>query len=94
LPALLLLRRESSIGDTPFRLRFNLVDEDGHSAGLPHNWLTEGVFPEGKWIYRLLANITFEFPAPGNYRLDITPDEGLAGEVYHYNITITERVAV
>jgi hypothetical protein len=92
LPALLLLRRDSWAGHAPFSLCFTLVDEDGAAAGRPNRWLCRGVFPPGTWFARLMAKIAFEFPAPGRYRLDITSDEGLTGAVYHYNISILERV--
>lgn len=91
LPALLLLRRETYTGEAPFSLRFNLVNEDGQAAGQPNDLVCRGSFPPGVWFARLMAKISFEFPAPGRYRLDITSDEGLAGDVYHYNISILER---
>jgi hypothetical protein len=91
LPALVLLRRESDSSDAPIRLRFDLVDEDGKPAGRPRRWLVEGVFPLGSRFYYVMAKIPFEFPAPGRYRLDITPNEGLEGAVYHYAVDIVPK---
>lgn len=93
LPAIILLRRESIEGIAPFSLCFTLVNEDGQATGQPNHLKCRGSFPAGTWFYRLLANISFEFPAPGRYRLDITSDEGLAGDVYQYNISIMELAA-
>jgi hypothetical protein len=91
LPALILLRRENTEGDAPFRLQFDLVDEDGRHAGLPRRMVAQGVFPSGKRFFYLMAKIDFEFPGLGNYSLDITADEGLVGGVYHYGIDMVPR---
>jgi hypothetical protein len=91
LPALMVLRRESRTGNTPFTLRLDLVDEDGKLAGKPRRMLVKGAFPDGYWFFTLMAKIELEFPRPGTYRLDITPDEGLAGSIYHYAIDIVRR---
>ena len=90
LAAFILLCRESCDGEAPWTLCFTLVDEDGEPAGQPNHLVFQASFPAGKWTYRLDTTLHFEFPGPGRYRLDITPDEGLAGDVYHYNISVTE----
>jgi len=90
LPGLFLLRREISTGTAPFSLLFNLVDEDGQNAGIPCRLLLRSEFPDGYKFFYLKTDITFEFPARGSYRLDITPDEGLTDAVLHYNIEVRE----
>jgi hypothetical protein len=90
-PAFIMLSRESEVGDAPFTLRLNLVDEDGRSAGKPQQMLVKGMFPNGVWQAKLMAKIDFEFPKIGNYRLDLTADEGLTGDVYHSDMRILER---
>ena len=50
-----------------------------------------GVFPPGPRFYAIMGRIDFEFPRPGSYRLDITVDEELAGNVYSYNIDLWLR---
>jgi hypothetical protein len=90
-PSLMLLRRESSFGETPVSLRFVLVDEDGRQAGQPRGQVVKSVFPDGHRFFSLMGNIDFEFPAPGRYRLDITVDEELAGNVFTYNIDLLPR---
>lgn len=80
-PAFIMLSRESKEGEVPFTLRLNLVDEDGRSVGKPHQMLVGGSFPNGVWQAKLMAKIDFEFPKIGHYRLDLTADEGLTGEV-------------
>jgi hypothetical protein len=90
-PAFIMLGRESDVGDVPFTLRLNLVDEDGRNAGQPRQMLVKGMFPNGVSQAKLMAKIDFEFPKIGKYRLDLTADEGLTGEVYHYDIRILER---
>jgi hypothetical protein len=91
LPGLILLRREGAAGEIPFSLRLDLVDEDGRPAGLPRRSRIEGVFPAGPRFFALVGQIDFEFPRPGNYRLDITVDEELAGNVFSYNIDLWLR---
>lgn len=93
LPGLVVLRRESSSGDAPSSLRFDLIDEDGRPAGLPRRMLAKGVFPAGNRFMYLMVKIDFEFPRPGFYRLDITPDEGQTGAVYHYAIDLVRKEA-
>jgi len=91
LPALLVLRRESTEGDEPFSLRFDLVDADGRPAGAPRRLLVKGVFPDGYRFFYLPMNLDFEFHGPGSYRLDVTPDEGLAGAPCQYAIDLVPR---
>lgn len=91
LPGLAVLRRESDSGDAPFSLRLDLVDEDGRPAGLPRGLLARGVFTAGNRLYYLVVKVDLEFPRPGVYRLDVTADEGLAGNVCHYAIEIRQR---
>lgn len=91
LPGLILLRREGTGDETPFTLRVDLVDEDGKPAGKPRRGLITGVFPAGPRFCALMGQIDFEFPRPGNYRLDITVDEELAGNVFSYNIDLWMR---
>lgn len=91
LPALMVLRREMESGAAPISLRFDLVDEDGRSIGKPNRFLFEAVFPAGKRHVFFPTQIAFDFPHLGNYRLDITADEGLTGGVYSYGIDITQR---
>jgi hypothetical protein len=88
LPGLILLRREGTGGEAPFTLRLDLVDEDGRPTGQPRRGLVNGVFPTGPRYFALVGQIGFEFPKPGNYRLDITVDEELAGNVFSYNIDL------
>jgi len=90
LPALMVLRRETASEGAPFSLLFDLVDEDGRSIGQPRRLRAQGVFPAGPRFFYFPTQITFEFPSPGSYRLDITTDEGLTGDVYSYGIEITQ----
>lgn len=91
LPGLILLRREGTGDAVPFTLRLDLVDEDGRPAGLPRRARIEGVFPAGPRFFALMGLIDFEFPRPGSYRLDLTVDEELAGNVFSYNIDLWLR---
>jgi hypothetical protein len=91
LPALMVLRREIDSAEAPFSLRFDLVDEDGRSVGQPRHLRAQGVFPAGPRYFYFPTSIAFEFPGPGHYRLDITADEGLTGDIYSYGIEITQR---
>lgn len=91
LPALMLLRREIASSEAPISLLFDLVDEDGRSSGHPSHFLFRSVFPAGTRYAYFPTQIAFEFPSPGNYRLDITADEGLTAGVYSYGIDITQR---
>jgi hypothetical protein len=90
-PGLILLRRENTGDEIPFTLRLDLVDEDGRPVGLPRRGLIQGVFPAGPRFFALTGDIDFEFPKPGSYRLDITVDEELAGNVFCYNIDLWMR---
>ncbi len=87
LPALILLRRETTGGESPFTLRFDLVDEDCRPIGRPHGH-APGMFPPGPRYYSLTTVLEFEFPRPGNYRLDVTVDQGFAAHVFSYNIDL------
>jgi hypothetical protein len=88
LPYLLLLHRPSAdVGET-FTLRFNLIDEDGRQVGSPADAQARGAFPAGRKCLLLAGHILFAFPAPGEYRLDITADEEGAGHLYSYNLEI------
>jgi hypothetical protein len=86
-----LLRREHRAYDEQCSLRFDLVDEDGKAVGQPNGVKATGVFPIGARFFHLNGLLTFELPAPGDYRLDITADEEGRPFVYAYNIEATER---
>lgn len=90
LPALIVLRRENIRGEAPVHLRFDLVDEDGKSAGRPRRWPIQSIFADGSRLHYIMAKIAFEFPKPGFYRLDITSDE-LDGISYSYSIDVVPR---
>jgi hypothetical protein len=91
LPGLILLRREGRSAQTPFTLRLDLVDEDGKPAGQPRHGLIDGTFPAGPRFFLLMGKIDLEFPRPGSYRLDITVDQELAGNVFSYDLDIWIR---
>lgn len=91
IPSLVQLRRESTFGDAPFRLRFDLVDEDGQLVGRPRHFLVNGLFPEGPRFFSIVAMIDLEFPNPGRYRLDVALDEELTEDLFSYNIDIVLR---
>jgi hypothetical protein len=91
LPALILLRRESDRGHAPFRLRFDLVDEDGRAAGKPRQVVNEFNFPDGARFFCLTTVLPFEFPRPGRYRLDVVVDDGFSVHTYPYNIDFLLR---
>src|SRR5437868_5811940 len=86
--SLMLLRRETTSGNTPFTLRYTLVDEDGKQTGQPSGQTYQCVFPDGQRFYKVLNLIEFIFPGLDRYRLDITLDEGLAGAVYTYDFDL------
>jgi hypothetical protein len=88
LPYLMLLHRPSADAGETFTLRFNLIDEDGRPVGSPANVQARGTFPAGSKCLLLAGQILFTFPAPGEYRLDITADEEGAGHLYSYNLEI------
>jgi hypothetical protein len=84
LPYLMLVRRASGTTEEPIRLKFNLIDEDGRSAGKPANVQATGRFPPGAKALLLAGHIVFSFPAPGVYRLDITADHEASPTLYAY----------
>ena len=88
LPALIVLRRENICGPTAVHLRFDLVDEDGRSAGRPRRWPVQSAFADGNRFLYIMAKIAFDFPKPGRYRLDITSQDELDGPLYHYAIDL------
>jgi len=90
LPYFMLLRRDHRAYDEKFSLRFDLVDEDGLPAGEPAGFKHTAVFPTGARFFWFYGEIKFVFPAPGDYRLDITADEEGNPFVYAYNIEATE----
>jgi hypothetical protein len=88
LPAFLLLRREVFDEEASFKLRFDLVDEDGRPAGLPYRAEILATFPSGvRFLPYAVPAIPFEFPQLGCYSLDIMVDEGLS-DSYHYPIDL------
>lgn len=89
-PYFMLLRRESRGGEQIYSLNFNLIGNDGFSAGEPGNSFSKGIFPAGFRFMHLLGKIHFSFPQPGDYRLDITADEESAPFTFQYNIEITK----
>jgi hypothetical protein len=88
LPYLMLLHRSSRDAGETFTLRFNLIDPDGHQVGSPSNTQAVGSFPDGHKCLLLAGHILFAFPAPGDYRLDITADEEGTGHLYSYDIEV------
>jgi hypothetical protein len=92
IPALVHLRRDSTSGEAPFSLRFDLVDEDGRAIGSPRHLLMQGVLPaEAGRFTSVHLELDFEFPAPGRYRLDVTLEEEFSGNVVSYNLDVTTR---
>jgi hypothetical protein len=87
-PYLMLLRRASKGPQQPVTLKFNLINQDGQSVGKPSQVKATGLFPAGKKFLALSGHILFLFPAPGDYRLDITADEETSGHLYCYDIEI------
>ncbi len=83
LPLLAVLRREQTAGELTVSLWFDLVDEDGRSAGLPRRCQTRVTFLDRRRFLYVVGNLDFEFPGPGRYRLDVS-SEDLDGGVYHY----------
>jgi hypothetical protein len=88
LPYLMLVRRASGMGEDSIRLKFNLIDEDGRSAGKPSNVQATGRFASGEKTLLLAGHIVFSFPGPGDYRLDITADHEESATLYSYDIEI------
>jgi hypothetical protein len=87
----MVLRRSHRAYDENFSLRFDLVDEDGRPAGQPTGAKHNAIFPAGARFFQFYGSISFEIPAPGDYRLDITADEEGTPFVYAYNIEATEK---
>jgi len=90
IPFYMLLRREQRYTDETITIRFNLIDADGRNAGLPDGLAAKGIFPDGHMFMTLTGTIEFEFPAIGDYRLDVTADEEKLPSIYHYNIEVTQ----
>jgi hypothetical protein len=88
LPYLLLLRRARKTTDDTVDLKFNLIDPDGQSTGQPANARATGTFPAGHKSLILAGHILFSFPAPGDYRLDITVNEDVSANLYSYDLEI------
>jgi len=88
LPYLMLLRRSSKATEETLSLKFNLIDPDGQGAGSPSNTRATIQFPEGHKFLLLAGQILFSFPAPGDYRLDITADEETSAHLFSYDIEI------
>jgi len=88
LPYLMLLRRARKAAEETISLKFNLIDEDGQDVGSPSNAQATGQFPAGHKFLALAGQILFEFPAPGDYRLDITADEDISANLYSYDLEI------
>jgi hypothetical protein len=87
----MLLRRDHRGYDENFSLRFDLVDADGRPAGQPAGFKHTAVFPAGARFFHYYGDVSFDIPAPGDYRLDITADEEGTPFVYAYNIEATEN---
>ncbi len=88
LPYLMLVRRASRTGEDSIRLEFNLIDEDGRNAGKPSNVQATGRFSPGEKTLLLAGHVVFSFPAPGDYRLDITADREESATLYSYDIEV------
>jgi hypothetical protein len=88
-PYFMLLRRETRGPEQDISLRFNLINSDGITVGEPRNIKTDDKFPAGFMFLNLMGKIHFNFPGPGDYRLDITADEESAPFTFQYNIEIT-----
>jgi len=88
LPYLMLLRRASKVYQETIHLKFNLINQDGQSVGKPSNTRATGNFPAGHKFLALAGHILFSFPAPGDYRLDITADEATSASLYSYDLEI------
>jgi hypothetical protein len=84
----MLVRRASETTDDRIALRFNLIDEDGRAAGQPADAHAAGKFAAGERTLLLAGRILFQFPAPGDYRLDITADQDGSATLFTYDIEI------
>lgn len=91
MPFFILLRREHRDYDEQCSLRFDLVDADGRAIGKPVGDKASLVFQKREKFMHFSWTVTFEIPAPGDYRLDITADEEGRPFVYSYNIEATEN---
>lgn len=87
-PYLMLLRRASKGSEETVTLKFNLINQDGRSVGKPRNAQASGRFPAGHKFLALSGHILFSFPAPGDYRLDITANEETSSHLYCYDLEI------
>lgn len=87
---LMVLRRETKGPQQAITLRFNLINSDGLTVGEPRNVRANAVFPAGLRFVKLLGRLPFSFPAPGDFRLDITADEETIPFTFQYNIEITK----
>ena len=90
LPGLILLRREGTGGEAPFTLRVTWSTRTAGPPGSPAVGSSRAV-PRRPALFALMGKFDFEFPKPGSYRLDITVDEGLAGNIFSYNIDLWLR---
>jgi hypothetical protein len=88
LPYLMLVRRASGTGDDHIHLKFNLIDEDGRNTGKPANVQATGRFSRSEKTLLLAGHIAFSFPAPGDYRLDITAGHETSPTLYAYDIEV------
>lgn len=52
-PFLMVLRRHNKDIDEQITFRFSLVDIDGRPVGSPNNLVVEGIFPNGKKLWKL-----------------------------------------
>ena len=89
IPYFLLLRRASRSHDEEITLRFNLLDQDGRTIGLPKEFVGRGVFPKEHKFMTLSGKIEFLFPADGDYSLSIVADEEKLPSTYTYDIEVT-----
>jgi hypothetical protein len=89
-PYFMLLRRETRGPDEVVTLRFSLVDMDGKQVGEPKDFEAEEVFTGGHMFMTRYGHVRLVLPGVGDYRLDITADEGKLPFVYHYNLEVTE----
>jgi hypothetical protein len=82
------IRRETRGPEQTISLRFNLINSDGFTIGEPRNIKVGSTFPAGFMFKNFHGTIHFSFPAPGDYRLDITADEEINPFTFQYNIEI------
>lgn len=91
LPYFMLVRRSDRGTDVEISFRFNLVDKDGRAVGEPNNVRAKSVFPSGHRFMVFAGKMKLVFPAIGDYRLDITADEGKIPATFQYDIEVTPR---